>query len=97
MILAIDATVVNMENAAPEMQPWMVRKSPVREIGPLMRILNGLGGYAPSGVLGDPTPAAQEKRRSDPDRDGSGSGRILLHLARFSHVGTFHRARAFHR
>lgn len=61
MLLAIDASVVRMEHAAPEIQPWMVRKSAVREPGPLKRAPEGAVGYAPSGVMGDPTRATKEK------------------------------------
>lgn len=61
MLLAIDSQVVRMEQATAEVQPWMLRKNPVREIGPLVRTLEGMGAYAPSGVIGDPTRATREK------------------------------------
>lgn len=62
MLLAIDAAVVKMELAAAEIQPWMVaRNAPVRESGPLLREPAGAVGYAPSGVIGDPTRATREK------------------------------------
>lgn len=61
MVLAIDANLVNMENAVAEVQPWMQRTTPVREIGPLLRSGVGLVGYAPTGIIGDPTRATREK------------------------------------
>lgn len=62
MLLAIDAAVVRMENAAPEIHPWMTRRTAaVREPGPLYREPEGIVGYSPSGVIGDPTRATREK------------------------------------
>lgn len=63
MLLEIDAAVVRMDKAAAEIQPWMhvARNAPVREPGPLVRRPQGAMGYAPSGVIGDPTRATREK------------------------------------
>lgn len=62
MLLAIDASVVRMDKAVAEIQPWMLsRGAPVREPGPLFREPEGVVGYAPSGVIGDPTRATREK------------------------------------
>ncbi|TAH49418.1 MAG: creatininase family protein [Chloroflexota bacterium] len=62
MLLAIDSTVVKMENAVAEIQLWMnERGAPVREAGPLLRSQDGVGVYCPSGVIGDPTRATREK------------------------------------
>ncbi len=62
MLLAIDASVVNMENARAEIQPWMMsRDAAVREPGPLLRTPEGVGVYCPSGVIGDPTRATRAK------------------------------------
>jgi creatinine amidohydrolase len=62
MVLAIDASVVRMERAAAEIQPWMgERANPVSEAGPLLRTHEGVGVYCPSGVIGDPTRATREK------------------------------------
>jgi len=60
MMLAIDAAVVRMERAAPEIQPWMQPGSVVPR-GPLLRTQDGVGVYCPSGVIGDPTRATKEK------------------------------------
>jgi creatinine amidohydrolase len=62
ILLAIDAAVVRMENARPEIQAWMLKRGdPVRETGPLLRTDEGVGVYCPSGVIGDPTRATAEK------------------------------------
>lgn len=62
MVLAIDASVVRMQDAAAEIHPWMLqRNAAVREPGPLVRAPTGAVGYAPSGVIGDPTRATKEK------------------------------------
>ncbi len=61
MVLAIDPSVVHMEKAAAEIQPWMHAPTPVRNIGPLLRTEQGIGGYSPSGIIGDPTQATTAK------------------------------------
>lgn len=62
MLLAIDPALVRMELAVAEIQPWMLTKAaPVREPGPLWRARQADVGYAPSGVIGDPTRATREK------------------------------------
>lgn len=60
MMLAIDAAVVHMERAVPEIQPWMQLGAVVAR-GPLLRTQNGVGVYCPSGVIGDPTRATRAK------------------------------------
>jgi creatinine amidohydrolase len=60
MILAIDPVVVQMDKAAPDIQPWM-QKGAVVPRGPLLREPQGVGVYCPSGVIGDPTRATAEK------------------------------------
>lgn len=62
MLLAIDESVVHMERAVVEIQPWMLKKSaPVRKPAPLTRAPGALGDYCPSGVIGDPTRATRAK------------------------------------
>jgi creatinine amidohydrolase len=62
LILAIDPSVVHMDRAAPDIQPWMsVGPRPVRDMGPLVRDPHGIGAYCPSGVIGDPTRATAVK------------------------------------
>lgn len=62
LLLAIDPTLVRMDKAAPDIQPWMsVGPRPVRDAGPLLREPSGVGNYCPSGVIGDPTRATAEK------------------------------------
>ena len=71
MVLAIEASVVKMDLAVAEIQPWMERRTPVDEVGPLLRTREGVGVYCPSGVIGDPTRASTRKGRSHPECDGS--------------------------
>jgi len=65
MVLAIDPSVVRMELARPEIQPWMHERSPIMERTPLRRdparARTGLGKLSPSSVIGDPTRATAEK------------------------------------
>ncbi len=62
LLLSIDESVVHMERAVVEIQPWMLKKSaPVRKPAPLTRAPNALGDYCPSGIIGDPTRATREK------------------------------------
>jgi creatinine amidohydrolase len=61
MLLAIDASVVKMERAVAAVQAWMTTTNVVRNIGPLLRSPEGIGGYSPSGIIGDPTRATAEK------------------------------------
>ena len=62
MLLAIDESVVHMERAVAEIQPWMLeRAKPVRKPGPLTRAPNAPGDYSASGIIGDPTRATREK------------------------------------
>jgi creatinine amidohydrolase len=61
MLLAIDPTIVKMDRAVAELQPWMTAPSAVRAIGPLLRTPAGVGSYSPSGIIGDPTRATAAK------------------------------------
>ncbi len=63
MLLAVDASVVRMNKAVSEIQPWMQSDAVVPR-GPIQREKGGVGAYSPSGVIGDPTRATAAKGKA---------------------------------